>query len=586
MFRTLRLPLLFLTLSGAAAAFAADVDPLQLAFHRQSVRRFVFSGELPLGKFAPGETVALDAMHPAVPTPGAASCTYGLAAGKLEATAAKENSLGDSAFYVSGINPYATYRLDVSSVSPGAEAALEFATLDRRTRVQVIATSAASNFLTLRVIKDARVIRETPLATDAAPDAPYTLRVQLSGVTLAAFETRNGQTRFLGHTSSKEDFGDVIDFRSRATLAGATFNIATRVPPGGRVVLGEAAAALTSGVGQADIRQITHADGAPFIENNRFWFTFSSRGIGLADSCQGVMSVDPSVFDPRFEGVIVFDRNDGLLRNDYASHVFYDDDAREWRAVTCCFSTDPHGRGPTGLAFAHSPHDPRRGFSVLSETQLAPDQIPTHHEDPCLIHDTAAGKWRLLTSCFEPAGLRAELFESDRWDGTYTKVAGPVDVRFHRHADPDRRLPALLFFRLGQGAFRQRRGHRLLLPGFEVPGRDEVRSSRHAHRRAHLAGHIPVAAGLPRALHGAHHGPREFPRASPARTGVTARSISTGRTRPTCPRRTSSTPPHRARRNRPAHPPAPTPTLPASLPTPPLGVGTRAPASRGCPAAA
>jgi hypothetical protein len=31
-----------------------------------------------------------------------------------------------------------------------------------------------------------------------------------------------------------------------------------------------------------------------------------------------------------------------------------------------------------------------------------------------------------LTCCFEKEGLRAELFESDKWDGPYTKIAGPV----------------------------------------------------------------------------------------------------------------------------------------------------------------
>lgn len=30
-------------------------------------------------------------------------------------------------------------------------------------------------------------------------------------------------------------------------------------------------------------------------------------------------SFDPSVFDVRFEGMVVFDHGDGLLRNDYVS---------------------------------------------------------------------------------------------------------------------------------------------------------------------------------------------------------------------------------------------------------------------------
>jgi len=41
------------------------------------------------------------------------------------------------------------------------------------------------------------------------------------------------------------------------------------------------------------------------------------------------MSLDPSVFDLKFEGTIVYDHGDGLLRNDYSSHIFYDDDAKQ-----------------------------------------------------------------------------------------------------------------------------------------------------------------------------------------------------------------------------------------------------------------
>ena len=411
-----------------ARVIAADeIDPLHLSFHRQAVRRFIFSQEIPFGRFVPGETVTFEGMHPVSPTPGFPPCVYRTTGNLLEVTG-KGESVADSSFYVSGINPFATYRLDVRSLSPGAEAAIEFATMDRSTRVQVVAAPAPSAFLTLRLAESGKIVREIPFSTGDAPETPYRLCVELSGVSVAAFVIKDGQTRFLGRLQPKEAFGETIDFRSRSVMAATSFNVATRIPPNGKIVLGEAAGALGSGMGQADIRQVTHADGAPFIEDNRFWFTFSNRGIGLGDSCQGVMSIDPSVFDPRFEGVVVFDRGDGLLRNDYASHLFYDDENKEWRAVTCCFSASPQGRGgASGLALARSPHDPRRGFSVMSETLLTKEQLPLGHEDPCILHDPETGKWRLLTSCFEKQGLRAELFESDRWDGTYTKIAGPVD---------------------------------------------------------------------------------------------------------------------------------------------------------------
>ena len=428
----LRFVAFWMTVAATSIVHADDeATPLTLSFHRQSVRRFVFSQELPFGKLVPGEIVNLPAMHPVAadlpPPAGMARCAYRIVGDKLEITT-PTSVAGDSALYVSGVQPFATYRLDVQSLSPGAEAAIEFATLDRHTRVQVAAASHAAAPLVFRLFKDGQPTREQPFVPAGLPlEPPYRLCVELSGVTLSAYAIKDGETRFLGRLPPGETFGDAIDFRVRSVLAGATFNVATRVPAGGTVVLGEAAAALGSGMGQADIRQVTHADGAPYIEDNRFWFTFSSRGLDTSDSCQGVMSIDPSVFDPRFEGVIVFDRSDGLLRNDYASHVLYEDASHEWRAVTCCFSASPQGRGPTGLAFAHSPHAPLHGLSVMSEAPLTRAQLPARHEDPCLLHDPDTGKWRLLTSCFEKEGLRAELFESDRWDGTYTRLAGPVE---------------------------------------------------------------------------------------------------------------------------------------------------------------
>jgi len=181
------------------------------------------------------------------------------------------------------------------------------------------------------------------------------------------------------------------------------------------------------GVGQADIRMITHKDGAPFWEQNRLWFTFSARGLGMHQSVQGVMSLDPSVFDLKFEGMIVYDFGDGLLRNDYASHIFFDDDAKEWRAIACDFGgvAGREDRGATGLIVASSTHDPRRGFSVMGHARQLTG-IEQMHEDPCIIFDTDVKKWRLATCCLS-SGFHTQLYEADHWDGPFTRIAGPTD---------------------------------------------------------------------------------------------------------------------------------------------------------------
>ncbi|HTH82809.1 MAG TPA: hypothetical protein VL490_07725, partial [Mucilaginibacter sp.] len=224
-----------------------------------------------------------------------------------------------------------------------------------------------------------------------------------------------------------QHFGDVIDFRNRVQCAGSVFNIVTGLSPGASVSVTSARSYLSPGIGQADIRLITYKDGSPYLENGRVWFTFTCRGDSQS-SYQGVMSFNPSIGDFRFDGGIVFDHGDGLLRNDYASHVFYDNDTGEWEALGCDFggSAGHEGRGTTGLIMAHSKHDPRFGFSIMQASALTANQIPGHHEDPCIIYDVIVKKWRLLTSTFVEKNIAASLFESDNWNGPFKKIAGPV----------------------------------------------------------------------------------------------------------------------------------------------------------------
>ncbi|BCM94315.1 hypothetical protein IAD21_06220 [Abditibacteriota bacterium] len=401
-----------------------SADPLQMTFYRQSVKRFIFSNNIPLSSLNPDEIVGLDLMHPLVGN-STTPCSYVVQNGVLEISSAAAPA--ESARYVGGASPYAVYEADVQSINSVApiEVALDWAAPNDRAHLQVIAKyPAARDSIVLRLIKNGQTVREQVLFTGPAPAPPYKLRVQLGGINLAAFYTKNGQTTYLGRTQPEENFREVLDLRDRKMALGSTFNILTRLPTSARVVLGGAASYLSAGVGQADIRLITHRDGAPFIDNSRLWFTFSARGLGIGDSAQGIMSFDPSTSDFRMEGIVAFDHGDGLLRNDYASHLFYDDEAHVWRAWVCDFGgvAGREGRGASGLIVAESAHDPRRGLSVMRAAVLS--NIAGQHEDPCGFYDADAKKWRLLTTDLNR--FQARLFESNNWDGPYTPIAGPV----------------------------------------------------------------------------------------------------------------------------------------------------------------
>jgi len=424
-------------LPAACLALSAGepVDPLKLEWHRLAVRRFIFSNNLPLNELVPSEIVAIESMHPLM-APGAdgpqpVKERPALVGGRLVLAESKVGP--EPTLWVGGINPYATFEIDIQNVSGAGtepvEVAVDLATLGLDTRVQVVARHGATDGkgVVLRLIKGGQVVRENVFA-EKAPEPPYLLQVQGAGRSVSAFATRNGSTTYLGHTQSREHFGDHADFRDRVLAHRSSFNVAAKLPKGASVTLGGARSYLSAGVGQADIRMITRRDGSPFMdEDQRLWFTFTARGLNISDSVQGVMSLDPSIFDIRMECVIVFDHGDGKLRDGVASHLFYDDEAKEWRAWSCDFGgTAGHeDRSGSGLVLARSARDPRRGFSVM-QAKAMPPISPEAHEDPCGFFDADLKKWRLVTSSFHN-GIKASLFEGDSWEGPFTRIAGPVE---------------------------------------------------------------------------------------------------------------------------------------------------------------
>lgn len=186
-----------------------------------------------------------------------------------------------------------------------------------------------------------------------------------------------------------------------------------------------ARASLSAGIGQADVRFVTTGrENRLYMENGRVFFTFSARTYG---SVQGVASFDPSLFDVRLEGVILFDYGDGELRNDIASHLFYDDQTGSWKGWSSNFSTGSdqlNKRGEGGLNYVWSERNPLHGLRVMHGKSLG---LKGMNEDPCGTWDEKAKCWSLLVSEFTGKGIRASVLQSKQWNGPFSKVAGPVD---------------------------------------------------------------------------------------------------------------------------------------------------------------
>lgn len=263
----------------------------------------------------------------------------------------------------------------------------------------------------MRFVRDGKTLAAFAAPTNTVP--PYEMHLVLTGAHRpAVFVTKDGRTSLAYEPVDLGGFDPrVAAFTNTVSFAATGGLVCPRMT-------------LSAGVGQADTRFVTYGrSNVPYEEDGRLFFTFSARAYG---SSLGVMSLDPDKGDFRLEGVILFDYGDGLLRNDVAADLFFDDVAGEWRAYVSNFSTgsDSLGRRARGgVNVAWTKTCPLRGVSVMKAKSLGLEGM---NEDPDGFWDEAAGKWRLLVSEFTERGIRASLLESDRWDGGFVRIAGPV----------------------------------------------------------------------------------------------------------------------------------------------------------------
>jgi hypothetical protein len=411
-----------IVLSGMARA---EVTPDQLEFRRQATRRMIFDRgqEIPLAGLQPSKVVGLDLMHPPVGTPTGDS-KFEVHEGKLRITA---NQASRADRWIGGFNPFASYDISLEEFSGSGEIGILFRDSDQENRISasLVVSSGACSAIRWMVVKDGKeVVREDyPIPDEVKPVYPFRLRVQMLAVGVNLFLETKGQSHLIAYP----DFSQHLELRNKSLMQRFEFCLHSDLSAGAAVGIREMTAALSPGCGQADIRAITRPDGSPLIDDGRLWFTMTVRGRALPHPLQGVFSMNPSVFDLKFEGIIVFDMGDGMLRNELASHLFYDESSKEWRGWTVGFSAygnDPNGTQKAVLAVS-STRDPRKGFSIMRAKPVG--LPPGMHEDPHGIYDAEAGKWRMLLA--EHAGkFRASMWESDAWDHGYMRISGPVEM--------------------------------------------------------------------------------------------------------------------------------------------------------------
>lgn len=400
---------------------AQDLKPDELKFVRQGVQRMIFEEDqsIPLARLQPEKIIGLEAMHP-ITNYNEAHANVKIKEGKLFIQSEQETQTG---IWFGGFNPFATYTIDLASTKGEGEIGFEFSSADKKQQffIKVGFKNKIISGVKIEVLKNAMVVADEFISVNLInqDEIEGKIILQMLGSGLVLYSLDNGIPRVI----AQSDFNKYIDLRKKSYINSFQSSLFVKVKQG-EVLVNKVEMALTTGVGLADIRPITYENGDPMLDQGRLWYTMSIRGRALPHHIQGVFSMNPTVFDIKLEGVILFDRSDGILRNEIASHIFYDRNKKVWHGLTTGFSAYafPEKEKKQLLAVS-SENDPRFGFSVM---KAVPFGMVGDIEDPHIIYDLEAKKWRMLT-CVNQGGYKAIMLESDDWNKDYKQIAGPVE---------------------------------------------------------------------------------------------------------------------------------------------------------------
>ncbi|QNL51790.1 hypothetical protein H8S90_09535 [Olivibacter sp. SDN3] len=401
----------------------AQITPDSIKFVRQATKRMVFDDDqsIQLSTLDPKTIVGLSVMHPVTHyTSEHAKITLE----KNELLLIESERESQTAIWLGGFNPFATYTLNLDSGVGDGEVGFEFTSPINAERMVIVEQFKDSLIIGLQLsVFDAEgnLITDESIATANLKEQKVSkgnIILQMLGSGLVLYAKHEGLPKVIGQA----DFNKYIDLRKKKYIHSFQSRLYAKLK-GGAIKVKRAEISLTTGVGLADIRPITYENGEPLLDNGKIWYTMSIRGRALPHHLQGVFSMNPSVFDIKLEGIIVFDRQDSLLRNEIASHIFFDRNDKVWRGVTTGFSAfaNPE-KEEKQLLLVESETDPRFGFSIMN---AKPFNITGDIEDPHILYDAHDKKWRMV-ACKNQNGYKAIMLESRYWNKNYRQIAGPV----------------------------------------------------------------------------------------------------------------------------------------------------------------
>ena len=411
---------ILLFLNSATYTIQSQSLPNEIKFVRQGAKRLIFDKDqsIPLASINPETIVGLEVMHPITSYLDEQSNVF-INKDKL---VVESKNLTQTGVWIGGFNPFSTYSIDLASVRGEGEVGFEFS--DEYKEKQLFITVQFKDSLItdvkLKVFDNKRIIADESISINLNDEKYIKSKIilQMLGSGLVLYSQGEGLPKVIGQS----DFNHYLDLREKQYIQSFNSSLFVNIM-GGRVEINNVDMSLSTGVGLADIRAITYENGEPLLDQGRLWYTMSIRGRALPHHIQGVFSMNPTLFDVKLEGIVVFDRDDGLLRNEIASHIFYDRNLDLWRGITTGFSAYANiDKEKKQLLTIESEKDPRFGFSIMTAQSFG---VVGDIEDPHVLYDTDEKKWRMLT-CINQDGYKAIMMESDFWNKDYRIIAGPV----------------------------------------------------------------------------------------------------------------------------------------------------------------
>ncbi|MDR1331595.1 MAG: T9SS type A sorting domain-containing protein [Tannerella sp.] len=403
---------LFAFLLPAGAAAATKYTPDQLHFEKEYQVRNFFNLSVPLNRLDFTEDLMNSAQYPRINVEGSLDFNQSGEILRIENTG---NTRAESYLKMGKLYHYAAIDMDVVSQSHAGYTANAILSLhkDAQNRILIVQrdSDADTKTFSVEIFRNGASVFAQNLSSEGIA-APYTIRIHLTGRYLSFFRVKDEVSAYLATI----DAGTYFDLRDDNIIKDFSIALGARLNPAESVSFSGLSQYLSSGTGQADPRVLHYEDGAPIIVDNKIWLAMTTRGYDpIPSSHQGIYCYDLASKEWQLTGDMSFDNGDGLKRPWHATDVFFDRNDRQWKFLTVSHGDDHK------IYSGACDKDPR--FGITENTARVLDCGISQGEDPSIIYDADAKKWRLAMCRDAGGGFNTVLLESAEWDGAYTLIA-------------------------------------------------------------------------------------------------------------------------------------------------------------------